>query len=182
MDLTVTSTVWDRPDYPLPHCDLIFLAYWPEAVRVSRHQTSCASWKKRPMYEWGLETSYHIVYEISGYLLKIYLFFCCCGSLLLHSGFLWLQRVGLLFVLGPRHVPACLAVERGSEACELRGCSKRAPWFWFWALEPGLGGHGTQAYLLHGMWALRGPGILLMSPSLQGGFLTNGTPGKPSYF
>ena len=51
-----------------------------------------------------------------------------------------------------------------------------------WALEHGLSGCGTRAYLLRGMWDLRGPGILLMSPSLQGGFLTNGTPGKPSYF
>ena len=50
------------------------------------------------------------------------------------------------------------------------------------ALERRLGACGTQAYLLRGMWDLRGPGILLMSPSLQGRFLTNGTPGKPGYF
>ena len=37
---------------------------------------------------------------------------------------------------------------------------------------------GAQAYLLHGMWDLSGPGIEPMSPALAGGFLTTVPPGK----
>ena len=39
----------------------------------------------------------------------------------------------------------------------------------------------SQALLLCGKWNLPRPGIELLSPALQGGFLTIGPPGKPSF-
>ena len=36
---------------------------------------------------------------------------------------------------------------------------------------------GAQAYLLHGMWGLPGPGLERVSPTLAGGFLTTAPPG-----
>ena len=48
------------------------------------------------------------------------------------------------------------------------------------ALERRLSSCGTRAYLLRGMWDLRGPGLELMSPALAGGFLTTAPPGKPN--
>ena len=38
---------------------------------------------------------------------------------------------------------------------------------------------GTWAYLPRGMWDIPGPGIKLVSPAPQGGFLTTGSPGRP---
>ena len=38
---------------------------------------------------------------------------------------------------------------------------------------------GPGASLLHGMWALPGPGIESVSPALGGGFFTTEPPGKP---
>ena len=43
----------------------------------------------------------------------------------------------------------------------------------------GCGSHRAWAYLPHGIWDLPGPGIKLVSPSLEGRFLTSGMPGKP---
>ena len=39
---------------------------------------------------------------------------------------------------------------------------------------------GTWTLLPHSMWDLPGPWINLVSPTLQGGLLTTGPPGKPS--
>ena len=51
-----------------------------------------------------------------------------------------------------------------------------------WALECRLSSYGAQAYLLHGMWDLPGPGLEPVSepvsPALAGGFLTTVPPGK----
>ena len=38
-----------------------------------------------------------------------------------------------------------------------------------------------MGFVSHSMWDLPGPGIELVSPALQGGFLTTGPPGKPSF-
>ena len=41
---------------------------------------------------------------------------------------------------------------------------------------------GAQAYLLHGMWDLPGPGLEPVSPALAGGFSTTVPPGEPFPF
>ena len=56
--------------------------------------------------------------------------------------------------------------------CGLGGCSSQT-------LEPRLS-CGAQAQLLHGMWALPGPGVKPVSPALAGGFLSTAPPGKSS--
>ena len=45
----------------------------------------------------------------------------------------------------------------------------------------GLSNCGAQAWLLHGVWDLPGPGIEPVSPALAGEFFTTEPPGKPSY-
>ena len=45
----------------------------------------------------------------------------------------------------------------------------------------GLSSCGSRAYLPCGVWDLLRSGIKLVSPALQGGFLTTGPPGKPSH-
>ena len=47
-----------------------------------------------------------------------------------------------------------------------------------WALEHRLSSRGTQAWLLHSMWDLPGPGTELVSLELIGGFFTTEPPGK----
>ena len=47
------------------------------------------------------------------------------------------------------------------------------------ALERRFSSCGAQAWLLHGMWDLPGPGLEPVSPALAGGFLTTVPPGKP---
>ena len=49
------------------------------------------------------------------------------------------------------------------------------------ALECRLSSCCSQAYLLHGMWDLPGPGLKPMSPALAGGFLTTAPPEKSLY-
>ena len=51
----------------------------------------------------------------------------------------------------------------------------RAPFssFGAWAVKPRLSSCGAQAYLLHSIWDLRGPGIKPMSPALAGGFFNH---------
>ena len=46
-------------------------------------------------------------------------------------------------------------------------------------LEHRLSGCGTWAYLPRGIWHLPRPGIEPVSPTLAGGFLIAGPPGKP---
>ena len=50
------------------------------------------------------------------------------------------------------------------------------------AVARGLRSCGAQALLLCSVRDLPGPGIELVSPALQGRFLTTGTPGKPRLF
>ena len=57
-------------------------------------------------------------------------------------------------------------------ACGLSSCGSQHP-------ECGLISFGTWAHLPQGMYDLPGPGIELLSPALQGRFLTTGPPGKP---
>ena len=57
-------------------------------------------------------------------------------------------------------------------ALGLSGCGS-------WALEHRLSSCDAQAYLLHGMWDLPGPGLKPVSPALAGGFLTTVPPWKP---
>ena len=59
----------------------------------------------------------------------------------------------------------------GSRHTGFNSCSTRA-------LELRLSSCGTQAYLLHSMWDLPGPGLEPMSPALAGGFLTTAPPGR----
>ena len=48
--------------------------------------------------------------------------------------------------------------------------------------EYSLSSYGTRAYLSCGMWDLPRPGTELVSPALQGEFLTTGPPRKPHSF
>ena len=63
-----------------------------------------------------------------------------------------------------------VVVARGLSSCVSR------------ALERRLSSCGAQAYLLHGMWDLPGPGLKPVSPALAGGFLTTAPPGKSLLF
>ena len=72
-------------------------------------------------------------------------------------------------VHGPWESQAAVVV-----ACGLSGGS-------LWALEGKLSGWAAQAYLLHDMWDLPGPGIEPMSPVLAGGFPTTGHQGSPIF-
>ena len=68
-------------------------------------------------------------------------------------------RAPLVLVHGLLALVASLAAERGSRAQWLSSCS-------------------AWAQLLRSMWDLPGPGIELIFPTLAGGFLTTGPPGK----
>ena len=70
----------------------------------------------------------------------------------------------------------CVAQALGARASVLAAqglssCSSRSP-------EHGLRNCGTWAWLLCSMWKLPRPGIEPMSPTLAGGFLSCGSPGK----
>ena len=68
-------------------------------------------------------------------------------------------RAPLVSVHGLLALVASLAAERGSRAQRLSSCS-------------------AWAQLLRSMWDLPGPGMELIFPTLAGGFLTTGPPGK----
>ena len=91
-----------------------------------------------------------------------------CGARASHCG--GFSCCGAL-ALGAR---ASVVVAHGLSSCGSR------------ALERRLSSCGARALLLHGMWALPGPGLEPMSPASAGGFLTTAPPGKPlishSYF
>ena len=55
----------------------------------------------------------------------------------------------------------------------------RAPWLGPQPLRRGLGGWGSRAHLLCGMWDLPGPGIDFVSPAMAGGFFPTELPGSP---
>ena len=58
------------------------------------------------------------------------------------------------------------------------GCAGFSTWN-TWALDRGsFNSYGPWASLLQSMWDLPGPGIKPVSPTLAGGFLTTGPPGK----
>ena len=112
--------------------------------------------------------------------------FGCVGSLLLHAGFLQLQRVGgatLRCSARASHCggfSCCGAWAVGMRASvvvayELSNCGSRVP-------ERRLSSCGAQAQLLRSMWDLPGPGLEPVSPALAGGFLTTAPPGKPHIF
>ena len=128
------------------------------------------------MFEWCIffTSLCHYFYFFLIYLF-IYLFiFGCIGSLLLHAGFLQLRQAGatlrcscvsfssrwllLLWSMGSRHT--------GFSTCGSQ------------ALEHRLSSCGAQAYLLHGIWDLPGPGIEPVSPAMAGRFLTTAPTGK----
>ena len=112
---------------------------------------------------------------------KILFIFGCVGSLLPHTGFLQLRRVGATLRCGAQAshcggfsccgaralgVRASVVVAHGLCSCGLR------------ALERRLSSCGARAQLLRGMWDLSGPGLEPVSPALAGGFLTTAPPGK----
>ena len=112
----------------------------------------------------------------------IYLFiYGCVGSLLLHAGFLQLQRVGATLRCGAR-ASHC----SGSSCCRARALGARASVVvvhglsscGLQALERRLSSCGARAQLLRGMWGLPGPGLEPMYPALAGRFLTTVPPGK----
>ena len=116
----------------------------------------------------------------------IYLLFDCAGLLLLHAGFLQLQRVGAILQLwytGFSWQRFLLLQSTGSRRTGFSSCG-------VWAQQQQLMGsrawvhsRGTQAQLLCGTWNLPGLGIEPMSPALAGGFLITAPPGKsPKYF
>ena len=95
----------------------------------------------------------------------IYLLTGCAGSLLLHTGFLYLWRAGATLKL------------------QLSGFSLQ----WFLLLQSSASrvsklSNWCMRLIVHGMWYLPGPGIKLVSSALQGRFLTTVPPGKPSLF
>ena len=112
----------------------------------------------------------------------IYLFiFGCVGSLLLHVGFLQLQRMGATLPCGAQ-ASHC----GGFSCCGARALGTRASVAVAWGLsscgsrvlECRLSSCGARAQLLRGMWDLPGPGLEPVSPALAGGLLTTVPPGK----
>ena len=100
----------------------------------------------------------------------------CVGSLLLRAGF------SLVAASGGYSSLRCAGFSL-RWLLLLRSTGSRRMGFSSWgtrALECRPSSCGTRAYLLRGMWDLRGPGLELMSPALAGGFLTTAPPGKPN--
>ena len=111
-----------------------------------------------------------------------FFFFGCIGSLLLHSGFLQLQRAGATLRCGAQAshcsgFSCCGARALGMRASVVAGlglssCST-------WALEhQGFSSCGTWAQLLCCMWDLPRPRVEPVSPALAGRFSTTVPPGK----
>ena len=94
-----------------------------------------------------------------------------------YPGFLWLERAGATLQQGVGFSFWWLLMlqSMGSRARGLSSCS-------IWTPERRLTSCGTRAQLPCSMWDLPRPGIELVSPALQGRFLTTGTPGKPRLF
>ena len=93
-----------------------------------------------------------------------------------HWGFVAALRLSLVVVSGA--APSC-----GARASHCSGFSCCRTWALLssWgsrALEHRFSSGGTQAWLLHGMWDLPGPGLELVFPALAGGFLPTVPPGK----
>ena len=127
--------------------------------------------------------NYSVTSLLSMLLLLESVFFCCFFKIYLVSSF-WLCWL-LIAVCG-----LSVVAEKGS-----------LPWLWFlgfslqWILllrgmgaqstmasvfaAHGLGSCGPWAQLSLSMWVLPGPGIVLMSPALVGGFFTTEPLGKP---
>ena len=103
------------------------------------------------------------------------------GSLLLHVGFLYWQRVEAtlgccVWISHCESFSCCGAQALGVRAlvfvaCGLSSCNS-------WALEFGLSSCVEGAYLPGGMWNLSIAGIEPMFPALAGEFLAIGQPGK----
>ena len=100
----------------------------------------------------------------------MYLFiFCCTGSPLLHSGFLYMQQVRCFtFQCCAQATPCdglpCGAQAQGLQASVVAVCR--------------LSSFDTGTWLPSGMWYLPGPGIKFVSPALTGRFLITGQHGK----
>ena len=116
------------------------------------------------------------------FVFNVFIIFGCVGSLLLHVGFLQLQRSGATLCCGARAshcngFSCCGAWALGMwasvvTACGLSSCGARA-------LEHRLSSCGAQTQLLRDMWDLPGPGLEPVSPALAGGSLTTMPPVKP---
>ena len=74
--------------------------------------------------------------------------------------------------------PCCWAWARVAWASGVVGLSSCHSW----ALAHELSSCGAQAWLPRSIWDLPGPGIKLVLPALQAGFLTTGPPGNPAFF
>ena len=71
---------------------------------------------------------------------------------------------------------------QASHCSDFSGCATQAQGVQASAVTAhGLSSCGSRAYLPCGVWDLLRSGIKLVSPALQGGFLTTGPPGKPSH-
>ena len=95
------------------------------------------------------------------------IYLVCAGPPLLHSG------LSLVVARG-----VCSSLRRaGSSLQWLRLCGARVLGAWASvAAVCGLQSLGRTGFVA--LWNLPGPGIKLVSPALQGGFLTTGPPGK----
>ena len=102
-----------------------------------------------------------------GFPASVFVFFGYAWPLLLHMGFLWLQRAGATLVV----VCGLLIAVASLVAAQTRG---------WWASVVAV--HGLGCSKARGSSWTPGPGIKPVSPMLAGGFLSTGLAGKSSSF